>query len=78
MSISIKDFKNDKFMPRGYNENHPLLVFFKKHKRAYTEKELGEKTGLSKWAIRNKLQDLKKRKIIVHKSPMYVYADHLK
>ena len=78
MSVSIKDFKNDNFVERGHNENHPLLVFLKKHKRAYNERELLKATKLSKWAIRNKLQDLKKKGLIVHKSPMYVYADHIK
>lgn len=78
MSISIKDFKEGNFMPRGYSENHPLLVFLKKNKRAFTEKDMVRETKLSRWAIRNKLTDLKKRKLIEHKSPMYIYADHLK
>ena len=78
MSISIKEFKEGKINIRNLENEHPALVFLKKNKRAYTIKELAKETKIKENAIRDRLSVWKKRKIVVHKSPMFIHADHLK
>jgi len=79
MSIDLKSFKNGSFKHiRNERENHPVLVFLKKNKRAYTVKEIVKSVTMNKGTVRSILRSLEKDKKVIHNTPYFAYLDHIK
>lgn len=77
MAISLKEFKEHN--PSSFGEkSKSLAIFLKKNKKAYTSKELsvelyGEYNKKNIGKTNALLTNLKKKGIILHKSPYYAY-----
>lgn len=77
MSISLKEFRNGNFKKRIDNVNeHPVLVFLKKNKRAYKYHEIAKILKMNKWTVRTTLRKLMKKRLVAHKTPYWAYSKH--
>jgi len=79
MSVSIKNFVENKFKRNQFKKiEHPVLIFLKKKKRAFKVNEIVKATKMNKNTIRSMLRKLIKQKIVEHKSPYFAYKEYCK
>lgn len=79
MSITIKQFRSGDFTnSRNTRKNHPVLIFLMKNKKAFRFNEICKVVKMKKETVRGMLGVLKKAKLVSHKSPYYIYTEHLK
>lgn len=76
MSITLKDFKAGNFKRRNNRAEHPVLVFLKKNKRAYTINEISKTIKMKKQTVRSMMIILRKQKLVEHKAPYFAYSKH--
>ncbi len=77
MSIDLRKFKKGTFTgAKNSRENHPILIFLRDHKEAFTAKEIVEATGQNEDSVRSMLRMLRRDKKVLHKTPYFVYAEH--
>ena len=72
-SISYNDFKLEKFKTVNTAEDHPILVFLRKNKRAYNIGAICKATKLMPSAARSMLRKLRKQGKVIHKAPFFAY-----
>lgn len=55
-------------------KTHPILVFLRKNNNmAFTVKEICKSTKMKKDAVRSMLRKLRKKNLVAHKSPYFMY-----
>lgn len=73
MSISYSDFVKGNFKKRNSVKEHPVLIFLRSSKRAYTVGAIIRKTKMKKMTIRSMLRKLVNSGIVVHKQPYFAF-----
>lgn len=74
--ISRKKFIRGNFKNRVNTDTntHPILVFLKKHNNmAFTVKEICNSVKMNEYSVRSLLRNLRKKNLIIHKSPYFMY-----
>ena len=73
--ISRKDFYTGNFKKRfNILQEHPILAFLRRRKdKAWTAKEIAKHTKRVYWGVRGTLAKLKKKKLVDHEEPYYIF-----
>lgn len=77
MPISRKTFEAGKFENKRVQRiDHPVVVFLSKNTlKAYTVKEITKAVKMNEDTIRSMLETLKKKKLILHKTPYFIWKE---
>jgi hypothetical protein len=78
MPISRKTFEAGKFKNKREDvfTEHPVAVFLSKNPfKAYTVREITKGVKMKEDTVRSMLATLKKKKVILHKTPYFIWKD---
>jgi len=74
MPITREKFLKGDFDNRKHRKEHPVALFLRENrKNAFTIKEICNKVKMHHYAVRNIIAELKKRKLISHTTPYFMW-----